>query len=383
MGVSPRFNMKKLVYILFVVFMATACKESSDIDKKKAAYEKAKTELAEQKAKVHELKTELEKEGVLQVNDNRSLVTTFTLNESVFKHSIEVRGTVKARGNITISPEMPARVTKVLVKEGQKVKLGETLLTQDAKVLENNIAELRTSLSLARTIYVRQKKLWDKNIGSEVQYLKAKNDKNSLERKLVTAKSQLQKTIITAPFSGVIDRLDVRVGQNIQPGQPIIRLVSLADMYIKANVSESYVGKFSPKQEVDILFPATGETIKAKISAIGQVIEPKNRTFELEIIIDSNQKIKPNMLAVIKVSDYENNKAYTIPTNIVFTDSKGVFVYQLKKAEGKDVAIRTDVELGLTAGTKTEVLAGLTEGDIIIDKGIYDISNGSQVKIAE
>ena len=376
--------MRNLGYILVITsIMFAACEQPTDVEKKKAEYEKAKSELTEQKAKVHALKVELEKEGILQINDNRSLVTTIALKLSKFQHSVEVRGTVKARGNITISPEMPARVTKVLVKEGQKVKMGQTLVTQDNEVLQNNIAELRTSLNLARTIYTRQKKLWDKNIGSEVQYLKAKNNKNSLERKLATAKSQLAKTIITAPFSGTIDKVDVRVGQNVQPGMPIIRLVSLADMYIKASVSESFVGKFESGQEVDIYLPSTGEKITAKISAIGQVIEPKNRTFELEVIIPTSDNIKPNMVALLNMADYENEEALTIPTNIIFTDNKGVFVYQLKQAEGKDVAIRTDVTLGLTAGLNTEIKAGLTEGDIIIDKGIYDISNGSQVKIAE
>lgn len=376
--------MKKLGIILFAAIMSlAACEPKTDLDKKLSEYEEAKMELASQKAKVHDLKVELEEAGILQINDNRSLVTTFDLKPTNFEHIIEVRGTVKSRGNITITPETPARVTKVAVKEGEKVKMGQTLVVQDAEVLHNNIAELRTSLDLAKTIYDRQKKLWDKNIGSEVQYLQAKNNKNSLERKLATAKSQLSKTIITAPFSGTIDKVDVRVGQNIQPGQPIIRLVSLSNMYIKANVSDAYVGKFEPNQEVSISFPSTGVELKSKISAIGQVIEPKNRTFELEIIIPSSSNIKPNMVAVLSVSDYENTNAFTVPTNIVFTDSKGFFVYQLKQSEGNNVAIRTDVTLGLSAGTKTEVLTGLTDGDVIIDKGIYDISNGSQVKIAE
>jgi len=376
--------MKKTGYtLLLAALIVVACEQPSDLEKKKEEYEKAKAELAEQKAKVRELKIELETAGVLQQNDNLSLVTTFKLKPSVFKHSIDIRGTVKSRGNITISPETPAQVTRVLVKEGQKVKMGQTLVVQDAAVLRNTIAELRTSLDLASTIYKRQQKLWDKNIGTEVQYLEAKNRKESLERKLATTKSQLAKTVIQAPFSGVIDRVDVRVGQNIQPGQPMLRLVSLANMYIKANVSESYIGKFEPNQEVDIFFPSTGVELKAKISAIGQVIEPMNRTFEIEIIIPSDSKIKPNMVAVLSISDYENEKAFAIPTNIVFTDNKGVFVYQLKQSEGKDIAIRTDITLGLTSGTKTEVLTGLAQGDVIIDKGIYDISNGTQVKIAE
>ena len=376
--------MQKLGSILLVsLIIFSACEQATDLDKKKEAYEEAKSELADQKNKVRELKEELEAEGVLQINDNRSLVTTFKMEKSLFAHTIEIRGTVKARGNISITPETSARVTKVLVKEGEKVKMGQTLVVQDAEVLNNNIAELKTSLDLATTIYDRQKKLWDKNIGSEVQYLEAKNRKESLERKLATSRSQLAKARIKAPFSGVIDRIDVRVGQNIQPGQPIIRLVSLANMYIKANVSDSYVGKFEPNQEVSIYFPSTGVELKSKISAIGQVIEPKNRTFELEIIIPSSSNIKPNMVAVLSVSDYEKMDAFTVPTNIVFTDSKGFFVYQLKQSEGNNVAIRTDVTLGLSAGTKTEVLTGLNEGDVIIDKGIYDISNGSQVKIAE
>ncbi|MCF6359892.1 MAG: efflux RND transporter periplasmic adaptor subunit [Cyclobacteriaceae bacterium] len=375
--------MKKIGYLVIIVLVVIGCEQSTTLEEKKTVYEEAKTELDKQKAKVHALKVELEEAGVLQINDNRSLVTTLELKPSVFEHKIDVRGTVKARGNVTISPEISARVTRVLVKEGEKVKMGQTLVMQDAEVLRNNIAELRTSLELANTIYSRQHKLWNKNIGTEVQYLEAKNKKESLERKLATSKSQLAKSIIKAPFSGVVDRIDVRVGQNIQPGMPIIRLVSLADMYMKADVSESFVGKFRQGQDVSILFPSTGVKLEAKISAIGQVIEPKNRTFELEIIIPSDNKIKPNMVAVISISDYKNKEALIIPTNIIFTDSKGVFVYQLKQADGKNVAIRTDVTLGLTSGINTEVLAGLEGGNVIIDKGIYDISNGSHVKIAE
>ena len=376
--------MQKSGYILIITFFVfVACKQKFDKDSQLLEYENAKTELSEQKAKVHALKMELEKAGVLKINDNRSLVTTFAIEPSVFKHTIDIRGTVQAKGNITISPETPARVTKVLVKEGEKVKIGQTLLIQDAAVLRNNIAELSTSLDLATTVYERQKILWDKNIGSELQYLETKNRKETLEGKLVTAKSQLAKTVIKAPFTGVIDNVNVRVGENVQPGQPVIRLVSLSEMFIKAKVSESYVGKFEPNQEVAVFFPSTGMKLNAKISAIGRVIEPQNRTFEIEVVIPSDTRIIPNMVTVISVSDYENENALTIPTNIVFTDSKGVFVYQLKQSEGKNIAIRTDVTLGITSGINTEVLAGLTQGDVIIDKGIYDISNGSEVKVVE
>lgn len=368
---------------MFLALAFTACAPETDNDKKLAEYETAKSELEAQKAKVHELKMELQEAGLIQESDNLSLVTTFVLKQEVFEHTIDVRGSVQSRGNITLSPESPGQVTEVKVKEGDNVKKGQVLAIQDSEVLKNSIAELRTSLDLANTMYERQKKLWDKNIGTEVQYLEAKNRKESLERKLATTQSQLDKTIIKAPFSGAIDLVNVRVGEMVQPGQPIIRLVSLENMYIKADVSESYIGKFRQGQKVEVYFPSIEREVTSKVSAVGQVIEPNNRTFELEVQIPSNGHIKPNMIAVLSLADYSSNDALAIPTNLIFTDSKGAFVYLLKKSDNKDVAMRADITLGITSGTKTEVLSGLKQGDVVIEKGIYDIANGAQVKVVE
>lgn len=368
---------------MFLAVVVTACAPKTEDDKKLAEYEKAKTELEKQKAKVHELKMELEAAGLIQESDNLSLVTTFELKPAVFEHRIDVRGSVQSRGNITLSPESPGQVTKISVKEGDKVKKGQVLAVQDAEVLKNSIEELKTSLDLANTMFERQKKLWDKNIGTEVQYLEAKNRKESLERKLATTRSQLAKTIIKAPFSGVIDLVNVRVGEMVQPGQPILRLVSLEKMYIKADASEAYVGKFRDGQKVDVYFPSIDKKVESKVSAVGQVIEPQNRTFELEVQIPTNGSIKPNMIAVLSIADYTSKNALAIPTNLVFTDRNGAFVYLLKKVDDKDVAMRADISLGITSGTKTEILGGLDAGDVVIEKGIYDISNGAQVKVVE
>ncbi len=375
--------MKKLGYSALVALLVTASCQTTDIEAKKKAYEEARKELAKQKALVASLKKELIEAGEIKESSNLSLVTTLTIRPTVFEHKITVRGTVKSRGNVFISPEMGGRVTQVAVKEGQKVKMGDLLVSQDTRVLRNTIEELKTSLELATTMYQRQQKLWDKNIGSEVQYLQAKNKKEALERKLATTRAQLDKLMIRAPFSGVIDKVDVRVGQNLAPGQPIVRLVSLADMYVKANISESFVGKFAPGQPVEINLPSLGTTITSSISAVGQVIEPKNRTFEIEILIPAHTRAKPNMVAVLSLTDYRNPEAIVVPTNIIFTDKQGAYVYLLKKSNEQHVAIRADITTGATSGTLTEVLSGLQPNDVVIDKGIYDISNGSLVKIAK
>lgn len=375
--------MKKLgISILWVALVATAC-QTDDIETKKKAYSDAREELAKQKEKVASLKKELVDAGAIKESSNISLVTTLTVEPTLFEHKVSVRGTVKSRGNVFISPEMGGQVTKVAVVEGQKVKMGDLLVMQDTRVLHNSVEELKTSLELATTMYERQKKLWEKNIGSEVQYLQAQNKKESLERRLATTQSQLDKLIIRAPFSGVIDKVDVRVGQNLAPGQPIVRLVSLSNMYIKANISEAYIGQFSHGQQVDISLPSIGSSFTSTISAVGQVIEPKNRTFEIEVLIPTNTKAKPNMVAVLSLTDYKNEKAIAVPTNIIFTDKAGSFVYQLKESNGNKVAIRADITPGITSGTVTEVLSGLKPNDVVIDKGIYDISNGSVVKIAK
>lgn len=376
--------MQKLGYIALVLaLVVTACEPKTDNDKKLAEYEKAKSKLEEQKTKVHELKTELIEAGIIQESENLSLVTTFALEPEHFERKVDIRGTVKSKGNITLSPESPGQVTKVLVREGQKMQKGQVLVIQDAEVLKNTIAELKTSLDLANTMYERQKKLWDKNIGTEVQYLEAKNRKESLERKLATTRSQLDKTKIKAPFSGVIDLVNIRVGEMVQPGQPIVRLVSLDNMYIKADVSEAYIGKFKAGQKVKVYFPSIDTELESKVSALGQVIELNNRTFELEVQIPTKGNVKPNMIAVLSIADYVNENALSIPNNLIFRDNNGAFVYMLKKVDGNDVAMRADVALGITAGTKTEVLNGLKAGDVIIEKGIYDIANGAQVKVVE
>ena len=376
--------MQKLGYIALVLaLVVTACEPKTDNDKKLAEYEKAKTKLDEQKTKVHELKTELIEAGIIQESENLSLVTTFALEPEHFERKVDIRGTVKSKGNITLSPESPGQVTKVLVREGQKMQKGQVLVIQDAEVLKNTIAELKTSLDLANTMYERQKKLWDKNIGTEVQYLEAKNRKESLERKLATTRSQLDKTKIKAPFSGVIDLVNIRVGEMVQPGQPIVRLVSLDNMYIKADVSEAYIGKFKAGQKVKVYFPSIDTELESKVSALGQVIELNNRTFELEVQIPTKGNVKPNMIAVLSIADYVNENALSIPNNLIFRDNNGAFVYMLKKVDGNDVAMRADVALGITSGTKTEVLNGLKAGDVIIEKGIYDIANGAQVKVVE
>jgi len=378
--------MKILTYLLALIFtltFASSCEEKSEVDKKKADLAAYKAELFQLKSDIKQLEDELVEMGAIEENGNLALVSSLTVERKRFEHKVDIRGSVKSRNNIIISAEVPGTVTRVNVVEGQTVKKGQLLVVQDAQTLVRSIKEIESSFELATTIYERQKRLWESNIGTEVQYLETKNRKESLQLKLATTRSELSKTRIKAPFSGVIDRVDIRNGEIAQPGIPIIRLVSLSRMYIKADVSESYAGKFKIGQSVEVYFPSTDQRVNSKISAIGQVVNPQNRTFEVEVRISNNENLKPNMITVLTLTDYVNDDAVTVPTKIIQTDRTGKFLYLLSEQDNNVAAMRVDIETGITYGNETEVMKGLSGNEVIVDRGGHDIADGSLVKVSD
>jgi membrane fusion protein (multidrug efflux system) len=379
MNMNLNLNKISLILLTLVIF---SCEPTDEIEAKKSEITKAKEELFQLKAQIATLESELVGLGVVEVNTNLTLVSTTTIAQKPFYHRVDVRGSVKSKNNVLISAETPAAVKNVLVKEGQQVKKGQLLITQDGEVLKRSIQELESSLELATTMYDRQKKLWEQNIGTEVQYLEMKNRKESLELKLATTRSHLNKTRIKAPFNGVVDMIDVRVGEMAQPGMPIIRLVSMSNMYIMADVSESFIGKFSRGQKVTVYFPSTDHTLQSTISSIGQVINPNNRTFTIEISIPSNgSKVKPNMITVLTLADYVNKKAMVIPTNIIQSDRMGKYAFKVIEEEGNSVVRRVDIMPGITYGIETEIKQGLLGGENLVVKGGVGLAEGSIVEV--
>jgi len=372
----------KSLTIMFAGLAFIACQPDDEITAKKGELTKTKIELFKIKAKITKLEGELIDLGVVETNRNLTLVSTLTIAAKSFSHKVSVRGAVQSKNNVFISAETPAVVQEVLVVEGEQVRKGQLLISQDGEVLKRTIKELESSLDLATTMYNRQEKLWEQNIGTEVQYLERKNRKESLELKLATSRTQLSKTQIKAPFNGVVDKIDVRVGEMAQPGMPIIRLVSMANMYVKADVSESFIGKFKKGQEVKIYFPSTDYTVNSRISSIGQVINPNNRTFELEIKIPTNgAKVKPNMVTVLTLTDYVNKKAFTVPTNIIQSDRMGKFAFEVVENGGHSIVRRVNLEPGITYENETEIKNGLEGGEILVFKGGIGLTEGGIVEI--
>ncbi len=376
------------IFPLFVV-IAAACGSSNgddkDLEAKKTALEKARTELQEVKATIANLEkeiSELDPEFARQ-NSKAILVSTFVAEKKPFVHKVEVRGSVASRSNVFLSAQTAGEIKRINVREGQRVSKGQVLIELDADIIRKSIKELKTSLELATTVFEKQSKLWDQKIGTEVQYLQAKNNKESLENKLSTMYSQLDLTMVKAPFGGTIDQLPVQVGEMAAPGIPLVRIVGTEQMYLKTDVSERFIGRFKAGDKVDILFPLIDKTISSTISSVGQVINQENRTFEVEVGLPKvDFTVKPNQVVVLQLSDYVNEKALAVPTRIIQKDEDGQFIYIVEKRESGNIARKIHVIAGVTSAKETEIASGLKGDEQIVDQGFRDLTEGVEVMIA-
>lgn len=325
--------------------------------------------------------------AILGNEEKLPLVNTLTAKKEVFNHYLELQGDVSTKQNVLIYPEMAGTLQRVHVKEGDRVSRGQVLATIDDGGLSSQLNQLKTQASLAKTTFERQERLWNQNIGSEIQYLQAKTNYEAAENMVSQAESQLGKSTIRAPFSGIIDDVIKDQGTVVAPGQgsEVFRIVNLSDMYIEVEVPEAYIGNVTKGKEALVYFPVLGDSIVTKIRETGNFINPANRSFEAEIPVPNKEgKIKPNLTAKVNINDYTSEDAILIPTTIISENAEGeqyVFVADEASAEGESIVKRTIITTGKTQGAEIEVLTGLNDGDHIIKEGARSVKDGQKVKI--
>ncbi|MEZ4946239.1 MAG: efflux RND transporter periplasmic adaptor subunit [Cyclobacteriaceae bacterium] len=380
--------MKTQYLFPIILLIAAACGGSEgdkNLEAKKAELDKARAELQKVKGTITELEKEisaLDPEFARQ-NTKAILVSTFVAEKKPFEHKVEVRGSVESRRNVFLSAQTGGEIKRINVKEGQRVTQGQTLIELDADVIRRSITELKTSLELATTVFEKQSKLWEQKIGTEVQYLQAKNNKESLENKLSTMYAQLNLAMIKAPFTGTVDQLPARVGEMASPGMPLVRVVSTDEMYLKTDVSERFIGRFKAGDKVDILFPLINKTVSTVISSVGQVINEENRTFEVEAKLPNvNFVVKPNQVVILQLLDYVNEDALAVPTRLIQKDEDGQFIYIVDKRESGPVARKIHVVAGISSNKETEIAEGLQGDEQIVDRGFRELTEGVEVMIA-
>lgn len=339
---------------------------------------KYKEQVADLNNKIAELEAQLNPDSVSQAGIK---VEVQQVSSGTFEHHIEATGSIEAVKEAFISPEMSGQIKKIYVNEGDHVQQGKTLVALNSEVLRNNLAELEINLELAKTMYEKQKSLWEQEIGTEVQYLQAKTQKESLERSVQTLKSQIAMTTVNAPFSGIVDQIFQKEGELGTPGMRIIQLVDLNYMFAVAEVSEKYISSIHEGDKVKLHFPAFPDMeIESTVFQKGNILNPNNRTFEIKVKFQNkDNKIKPNLLATLTLNDYSSENAITVPNNIVMQDINGAFVFVEVNENGKKIARKKYVKTGLSNNFSTIITSGLSENDKVITKGYHLVKDGTEI----
>jgi len=321
--------------------------------------------------------------ATLDVKKEEALVSVLQVKDTVFNHYLEIQGDVDTKENILIQPEFSGTLTSLNVKAGQRVSKGQILGRIDDAGMSQQLASLENQYALAKTSFERQKNLWAKKIGSEIQFLQAQTQMISAQKGVAQMRAQLSKTVIRAPFSGTIDEVYAERGQVVAPSQQgLMRIVNLGNMYVSTTVPESYIGKLKVGTEVDVFLKSLGKTYKGKVRQVGNFINPNNRSFGIEVGVPNPENLlRPNQVANLKIMDYSNKKAIVVPTNVVQEDGeKNKFVFIVANSNGKTgTAKKVLVEIGKSSDNVTEIVSGLSANDIIVTEGVNSISEGMKL----
>src|SRR5690606_24965808 len=350
--------MKNIISMSFVALLLISCGNSEDRSVEDVIESNDLSEIRAKKVELSKQQRDLALQmeqldaAITKLDSNTSLpvVTTQTINDTLFRHFTRVQGDVATRENIIIYPEFSGLLTKVHVTEGQQVSRGALLATIDDGGLRSQLSQLEAQAALAKTTFERQQRLWEQNIGSEIQFLEAQTTYRSSQNAVDQLRSQLGKTSVRAPFSGVIDEVITDEGQVVSPGQnQLFRLVNLQNMYVQASVPETYLNQIQAGSGVIVEIPAINKQYEGSVRQVGNFINPNNRTFQIEVSLPNDDGlVKPNLIATVRLNDYTSENALVIPESAVQKNSLGeslIFVFR-PESDSIGIAYRLIIETG-------------------------------------
>lgn len=380
--------MKKIIAITLGIAIFSACNTTNNqgdslvqLTQEKDSILLLKSQLT---ARVTEIDMQLED---LDSTKKFSVVTVIEASPTKFERFFTVHGVLETDQNAVITAQSMGKIESIRVKEGQQVSKGQVLALINADVLKKQIAELENRMELAQTVYERQEKLWKQNIGSEIQYLQAKNDRDAFKKSLQLLNEQYELTVVKAPFSGKIDEILPKEGETVSMGSPMFRLINLSEVYIKADVAENNLNSIHIGDTVFVTFPSYNQRkVQSVVSRIGDFINPNNRTFKIRVNVPNpDLSLKPNMLAELHIRDFVLDSVITIPENVIIDGAdnmKYVFVANQNDDEFATV-VKKDVTIESTYKKIAAISQGLNGGDRVVYKGARSIQDGQRVRITE
>jgi len=375
----------KSIFFIGLLSLGMSCNTAATEPKSLTDLKIKKTALLDQLNEIsNELKSVESAISTLDTLKRLMTVTSFKAEEKEFNHYIEVQGIVKADKTIGLRAEMGGTITAILIKQGQRVSKGQILATLESSVIDNSVLQLTTQLNLATTTYERQARLWDQKIGSEIQFLQSKAQKEGLENSLNSLKAQAHKMKIIAPFSGIIDQVFAKTGELISPQTPFLRLVNLDNVYIESEITETYLKAITKGTKALVHFNSINTTIEASITQVGNFINPNNRSFKTRIDIkNTNNDLKANLLANIKINDF-NASGIVIPSKFIQQDRNGnTYVYVLEAEENFLKVVKTYVKEANSYNNFSYISEGLDSKSNLVGKGARLVENGEIVKLVD
>ena len=385
--------MKKVFFTLILSSFILSCSGNKSESTKDLITSKNLEGLKSQKEKklkaFNALKNELKQinDAIVDLDPSEKLplISMLEIKPENFDHYVEIKANVKTRNNVLLYPEYTGTLKAVYAQEGQNVKKGKLLAMIDDAGLKDQLEQLEIQAELSKTIFDRTQRLWDQNIGSEIQLLQAKTTYNSQLKSIAQLKKQLNRTKIYAPFSGTIDEIIANTGANMMPGQtPVMRIVNLSDMYAEADVPERYLSQIKRGTTAFVNIPVLNLELETNVRQTGTFINPVNRSFRVETPLENtSEMIMPNLNCKLKINDYSNPSALMIPLGVIKENANGQkYVYKLIPEDKKQV-YRTQqafVELGKKSFDKVEVLSGIEIGDLIVEEGATIVEDNQRVK---
>ena len=372
-----------ILFRVLATLVISACggKKTAD-ENKQAKLDELKKEIAKLQSEASALEKEIDQKSG---KTNGKAVEITEIKKGVFQSYIMIEGSADANESTIATPKVPGTIVRVLVQPGASVTSGQVLAQLDNTTISQGRNELQQQMIYVTTLFEKQKRLWEKGVGTEVQYLSVKNQKEALEKSMKTLETQIDMYNIKAPISGTLESVDAKVGQAVAPGLPLFRVMNLSNIKIKADVAESYSKKVKAGDKIKIFFPDLQTEINANISFASKYIDPLNRTFRVETKLPHVDNLKPNMIAKLKIVDYENSNTISVSSNCIQTTESGSYVVIAKaqtnsKGEAQAfVAERRTITTGKSSDGKTEILSGLNEGDMVITTGYQELNNGQAI----
>jgi RND family efflux transporter MFP subunit len=370
------------VGLIALLLFSCGGKVDTSLDKMINERDSLKNENEKIAQKIQELDAAIAAADTSNIRGLTTVKTQLVVPET-FEHFIEVQGNLQSDKNITLNAEVPGIIKSITVNEGDRVLKGQTLAIIDSEIIKKNLEEVKTSYNLAKTLFEKQESLWKQKIGSEVQYLQSKSQKESLEQRLEALQVQYEKTIIKSPFDGIVDQVFSREGEIANGMSPLLRIVNITNVYVSADVPENYILNVKKGSQTLLEFPSLNEVIETKVTHVAQYINPANRTFRVRFDIPNAKEIlKPNLISVVKIKDIELDSSIVISNDIIQQDAKGKkFVYVVVANGSNKVVHKKDIITGEMYGNKVLIKEGILFGDEIVVLGGQSIRDGILVQI--